>query len=70
MPMKSMTSSRILTATLFGCLIIANLQAQILFEDDFEVDRAQDWTVYDESVDGVPDAVVSFAHDYSQDTYA
>jgi len=68
--MKFMTSPRILTATLFGCLIIANLQAQVLFEDDFEVDRAQDWIVYDESVDGVPDAVVSFAHDYSQDTYA
>ena len=46
------------------------LQAQSLFSDSFDEDRSADWIIYDDSVDGVSDATVQFAHDYSQDQFA
>ena len=40
-----------------------SLQAQSLFSDSFDEDRSADWIIYDDSVDGVSDATVQFAHD-------
>ncbi len=47
-----------------------SLQAQSLFSDSFDEDRSADWIIYDDSLDGVSDATVQFAYDYSQDQFA
>lgn len=51
-------------------LLHLSLAAQPAFTDAFDEDRSADWIVHDESVDGVSDFTVQFAHDYSQDQFA
>ena len=43
--------------------------AQVLFSDDFDTDSAGDWIVLEDSLSETPDATVTFAHDYTQDSF-
>lgn len=56
--------------TFLVSLLHLSLAAQPAFTDAFDEDRSADWIVHDESVDGVSDFTVQFAHDYSQDQFA
>ncbi len=53
-----------------GALTSTSLHGQALFSDSFDTDSSGDWDVFDDSLNGIPDATVIFAHDYSTDQYS
>lgn len=44
-------------------------RGQILFSDDFETDRSDQWSVFDAAVNFLPDFTVDWAYDYSTTRY-
>lgn len=57
--------------TLAACLVLpgVGLAQTVLFSDDFETDTSAQWSVFEGSADGVPDAAVQWAYDYSAFRY-
>ncbi|MDA7618471.1 MAG: Calx-beta domain-containing protein [Verrucomicrobiota bacterium] len=59
---------RLLTIALLS-LTTPLMHGQEVFADHFEEDTSSGWTILDDSLNGIPDATVMFAHDYTQDSY-
>ena len=66
-----MKRKNLLKSSFLALAASVQLNAQdVQFNDDFNTDTSSRWTVLETSLNGVSDATVEFARDYSQDTYS
>lgn len=68
--LKVMTKRTVLLTSLLAVQTLClPIEAQLLFSDHFDSDTSSKWIIIDESINDIPDASVTFAHDYTTDEF-